>query len=84
MSPGAQNIKTGPDVLGIAENESGRENMKTGPHASVPQKTRTGAQNMKTGTESHDTAENESELANYENETRRPRYRRKRVCARKT
>jgi hypothetical protein len=29
-SHGVQNMKTGPDALGIAENESGSENMKTG------------------------------------------------------
>jgi hypothetical protein len=33
MSPGVQNMKTGPDALGTAENESGRENMKLGPDA---------------------------------------------------
>jgi hypothetical protein len=31
MSPGSQNLKTGPDVLVTAENESGAQTMKTGP-----------------------------------------------------
>jgi hypothetical protein len=31
MSPGAQNMKTGPDALGTTENDSGTQNMKTCP-----------------------------------------------------
>jgi hypothetical protein len=30
MSPGAQNIKTGPDALGTAENESGIAKLENG------------------------------------------------------
>jgi hypothetical protein len=33
MSLGAQNIKTGPSTLGIAENHPRREKMKNGPDA---------------------------------------------------
>jgi hypothetical protein len=58
-------MKTGPDALGTAENESGAQNRKTGPDALG-------------------TAENESERAKHENDTRRPRYRRKRVPEHKT
>jgi hypothetical protein len=32
-SPGAQNMKTGPDALGTAEKEFGAENIKKGPDA---------------------------------------------------
>jgi hypothetical protein len=61
MSPGAQNMITGPDAVRTIENESGRaihDNMITGPDA-------------------FRTAENESGSAKHENGTRRPRYRRK-------
>jgi hypothetical protein len=44
----------------------------------------TGAQNMKMGQDALGTAENESGSLKLENETRRPRYRRKRVRTRKT
>jgi hypothetical protein len=43
-----------------------------------------GAQNMKMGLDAPDTAENESASAKHENGIRSPRYRRKRVCERKT
>jgi hypothetical protein len=33
MGPEAQNMKTGPDALGTAENESGSANKKTDPNA---------------------------------------------------
>jgi hypothetical protein len=33
MSPGLQNMKTGPDALGTAENEYGSTNMKARPDA---------------------------------------------------
>jgi hypothetical protein len=32
MNSGAQNMKTGPNAFGTAENKSGSENMKTGPN----------------------------------------------------
>jgi hypothetical protein len=63
MSPGAQNIKTGPGALGNAKNV----------------KTVLVAQNMKTGPDALCTVENESGSAKHENGTRRPRYRRKHV-----
>jgi hypothetical protein len=47
-------------------------------------KTCPGAQNVKMGPNALVTAENKSGRANLENGTRRPRYRRKRVWARKT
>jgi hypothetical protein len=43
-----------------------------------------GTQNNKMGPDALGTAENESGKAKHENETRRPRYRRKRVRERKT
>jgi hypothetical protein len=43
-----------------------------------------GAQNKKTGLDALGTAENESESSKHAMETRRPRYRRKRVRERKT
>jgi hypothetical protein len=43
-----------------------------------------GAQNMKTGPDALCIAENVSGSAKYENGTRRPQYRQKRVRARKT
>jgi hypothetical protein len=33
MSPGAQNMKTGPDALDTVENKSGAQNIKTGADA---------------------------------------------------
>jgi hypothetical protein len=51
---------------------------------SVPPKTSPGAQNMKTGVDALGIAENESEHSKQQNGTRRPRYRRKRVRARKS
>jgi hypothetical protein len=65
MSPGAQNMKTGPVALNTVENESGRAKKKTGLVALA-------------------IAENESWSAKHHNGNRRPRYRRKRVRARKT
>jgi hypothetical protein len=50
---------------------------------SVPLKTSPGAQNMKTEVDALGIAENESGRSKHENGTRRPRYRRKRVRARK-
>jgi hypothetical protein len=77
MSPGAQNIKKGPDALGTAENEFGRAKQeKRDPTPSVQPKTSLGAQNMKKGPDALGTVENESGSTNLENGTRRPRYRR--------
>jgi hypothetical protein len=44
-SPSAQNIKTRPDALGTAENESERNTWKRNPTPSVPPKMSSGAQN---------------------------------------
>jgi hypothetical protein len=60
MSPGAQNMRTGLDALGIAENKSERATHETGPDTYVPPKTSRGAQNMKTGPDALGTDENES------------------------
>jgi hypothetical protein len=78
MSPEAQNMKTGPDALGTAENESGRAKQENG-YATPPvtPKTSPGAQNKKTTPDAFCTAENESRSAKHENGTRRHRYRRK-------
>jgi hypothetical protein len=76
MSPGMQNIKTGGDELGTAENEFGaRKTSKRNRTPSVPPKMSPDAQNMKMGPDAFDTAENESVSAKHENGTRRPRYR---------
>jgi hypothetical protein len=58
--------------------------MKTGTDALGTIENESDAQNMKTGADALGTAENESGRAKHENGTRRPRYRRKRVEARKT
>jgi hypothetical protein len=73
-------MKTGPDALGTAENESGRarhENENRRPRYRrkrdsthlVPPKTSTGVQNMKTGHDALGAAENESVRAKNENGT---------------
>jgi hypothetical protein len=84
MCPGAQNMKTGSNALGTTENELGAQKIKTGPTPSVLPKMSSGAQNMETEPDDLGTAKNESERAKYQNGTRHPRYRRKRVRARKT
>jgi hypothetical protein len=84
MSRGAQKLKTGPDTLGTAENESGRKTLKLDPTLSVPSEPIPGAQNMKTGADALSTAKTEYGHAKHENETRLPRYRRKLFRARKT
>jgi hypothetical protein len=78
-------MKTGPDALGTAENESGCENMKAGPDAlGTAKKMSPGAQNMKTGPDALSTAENDSGSAKREKGTRRPRHPQKHVRERKT
>jgi hypothetical protein len=72
-SPTTQNMKTGPDALGTAENESGLA--KRDPTPSILPKMSPGAQNMKTGPDTLDAAENESGSIKNENGTRRPQYR---------
>jgi hypothetical protein len=59
------------------------QNMKTEPNALGSAKTSSGSQNMKSGPDGIGTAENECENAKLENETRRPRNRRKRIWERK-
>jgi hypothetical protein len=95
-SPGAQNIKTGPDALGTVENIKTwrpryckkwvwpRQTLKRDPKPSVLSKTNPCAQNMKTGPDTLSTVENESGRVKYENGTRRPLYRWKRVRKCKT
>jgi hypothetical protein len=61
-----------------------RKTWKRGPTPSEPPKTSPGAQNMKTGPDDLGIAENEYGCAKYENESRRPRNRQKRVRERKT
>jgi hypothetical protein len=90
MSQGAQNMKTGPDALGTAENESERAKHENGtrhpryrgkrlwePTPSIPLKISSSAQNMKTGPDALRTAKNESHRAKHEDGTGRPRDRRK-------
>jgi hypothetical protein len=60
------------------------QNMKVGPNALATAEMGPGAQNMKMGPDTLGIAENESGRAKLENGTRRPRYRRNRVRARKT
>jgi hypothetical protein len=59
------------------------QNMKTEPNALGSAKTSSGSQNMKSGPDGIGTAENECENEKLENETRRPRNRRKRIWERK-
>jgi hypothetical protein len=103
MSPGEQNMKTGPDFLGTSEDEPWRaknenetkrpwdrrnrdregKTRKRDPTPSEPSKTCPWAENMKSGLDAFGTVENESGIAKHENETRRPRYSRERVLERK-
>jgi hypothetical protein len=69
-------MKTGPDALGTAENESERQKPKREPTPSIPPKKSLGAQNLK--------VRNDSRSTKHENGTRHPRFCRKRVRARKT
>jgi hypothetical protein len=91
-------MKPAPDTLISAENESRRtkhengtrrlpyrrkrvrerKTLKRNPTPYVPPK------NMKKGSDAHGTAENESGSAKHANMTQHPRYRQKRVRARKT
>jgi hypothetical protein len=82
MSPGAQNIKTVPNTLNTADNES--KTCKRDTATSVPSKMCPGALNKKTVPDALGTAEKDSGSAKHENETRRYQYRRKCVRARKT
>jgi hypothetical protein len=82
---GVQNMKTGPDDLGTAPKTSpGAKNKKTVHDAPGTAEKEFGTQNIKTGPDALEIAEDESERAKQENVTRRPRYRRNRVRARKT
>jgi hypothetical protein len=82
-SPGAQNMKTGPTPSAPRKRVRERKTCEQDPTPSVPPKTSLDAQNIKTGHVAPGTVENESGIAKHENGTRRPRYRRKRVRARK-
>jgi hypothetical protein len=97
MSTGAQNMKMGPVALSTAEKEFGSAELENGsrrpryrgkrlrePTRSLLPKTSPGAQNMKTGPDPLGTIENEHGRAKFENGTRLPRNRRKRVRERKT
>jgi hypothetical protein len=66
-------MKTGPDTLGPAENESGSAKHENG----TDSKMSSGAHNMKTGHDALCSAENGSWSAKHESGTRRPRNRRK-------
>jgi hypothetical protein len=80
MSPGVQNMKTGPDAVGTVENEFEHAKIwKQDPTPVVPPKTTPRAQVMKTAPDALGTVENESGRAKYENGTRCPRYHRNRV-----
>jgi hypothetical protein len=71
-------MKTGPDALGTAENESKHAKLENGDLTpSEPPKMSKGAQNKKMGPDALRTAENESGNAKHENETHCPRDRRK-------
>jgi hypothetical protein len=75
MSPGAKNMKTVPDALCTAENESESTNHENGTRRPWYRRNCVRERN---------TAENEYEQAKHENETRRSQYRRKYVQERKT
>jgi hypothetical protein len=70
MSPGAQNVKKGPDAPGTDENDSGSAKKVNGLDAPVPSKTSPEAKNMKTGPDAHGIAENESGSTKNVNGTR--------------
>jgi hypothetical protein len=80
----AQNMKSGPDALGTAENEYGDAKHENGPDTLCTAENGPRSEIMKTGPDAVDTAENEFGRAKQENGSRRPRYRRKRVRERKT
>jgi hypothetical protein len=85
MSSGAQNMKTGPGAIGIAQNESESAKLeKWDTTPSVPPKTSPGAQNKKMGPDALGTVENEFGSAKYANGTRRLRLCRKHVREGKT
>jgi hypothetical protein len=50
MSPGAQNLKTGPDAHGTTENESGSANMKTSSDALGTAENESGSAKQENGT----------------------------------
>jgi hypothetical protein len=77
MSPGSQNMKTGPDALGTAKNESGGQNIKTGLNALGTAENESGEQNMKTGPNALGSSKNENGRAKHEIVTRRTRHCRK-------
>jgi hypothetical protein len=69
-------MKTGPDALGIAENESRSAKHEKWTPTSVPPKMSPGAQNIKTGPDALGTAKNMSGSGKHENSIRGPRYNR--------
>jgi hypothetical protein len=76
MSPDAQYIKTGPDALGTAENDSKSAQHENGSRRPryLP-KSSLGAQNIKTRPDALGIPENESGSAKHESGTRRHRCR---------
>jgi hypothetical protein len=77
MSLGAQNLKTGTNILRTTENEFGREKHGNVIQRPLYRRKRVRALNMKIGVESLGTADNELKCAKYEIGNRRTRYHRK-------
>jgi hypothetical protein len=97
MKTGSDALGTAENESGRAKYENGtrrpryrwkivpaRKTWKRDMSPSGPSKMSLGAQNMKTGPDALGNAKNMSGSAKYENGSRRPRYRRKRVRARET
>jgi hypothetical protein len=74
-STGAQNIKTGPEALGTAENETRSPKHEKGADTIGTAETSQGAQKKKTGPDALGTAENMSGSEKHGNGTRRSRNR---------
>jgi hypothetical protein len=84
-SPGAQNVKTGRDALGTAENEFGSAKLENGIRRPWYRRKRVRARKKENmGPDAPNIVENESVSAKCENSTRLPRYHRKRVRERRT
>jgi hypothetical protein len=81
---GVQNMKTGPDAPGTAENEFGSAKHEKRTDALGTAENEFGRAKHENGPDALGNVKNEFESANHENGTRRTRHRRKLVRERKT